>query len=94
MNGTFWEWIPLTVSVSEAMHLLEHFGFGGLTLECSRFCVREQDAMTGRCGRTVTGIATHRQSSCEPKHCSSSQGAKSHLQGGPGLVHRWLQSGK
>lgn len=63
MNGTFWEWIQLTVSVSEAMHLLEHFGCGELTLECSRFRVREQDAVTGRCGWTVTGIATHRQSS-------------------------------
>lgn len=73
MNGTFWEWIQLTLSVSEAMHLLELFGVWGLTLECSHFCVREQDAVTGRCGRTVTGIAIHRQSSCAPKHCSSSQ---------------------
>lgn len=41
MSGTFWEWIQLTLSVSEAMHLLELFGVWGLTLECSRFCVRE-----------------------------------------------------
>ena len=50
MNGTFWEWIQRIVSVSEAMHLLEHFRVWGLTLECSRVHVREQDAVTGRCG--------------------------------------------
>ena len=50
MNGTFWEWIQQIVSVSEAMHVLEHFRVWGLTLEYGRVRVREQDAVTGRCG--------------------------------------------